>query len=265
MLDFTNYTDPVEIANTGMLNKGIIRWSKKSSRLSGPQYIVTKKVCWENELDDHTPFLLNRRTITKGNIHMEKEMLEWAQANDFGPQLYTSMPSQGNCIVFALQYFDCTLDKLNETLIERTKGNVTAILNTYKALMADAHRMAVKLDKEIAKGKIIMDIKGDNLAIDLTNRKVRILDWGAAQRPNKDCTGMIVDREVCLEFLRLPLLIPELQTNSKYVRMRKTVTHHVQYLNSLDEKNSQRIEACIQDKGTGSVGSCETSPVRFPR
>ena len=212
--DFHNYSNPTPLKG-GLLNKGILRWTRMIA--GGPQYIVTKKVCWQNPDTESSRYLVDLQggKLTKGNVLSEKEMLLWAQEAGLGPKLYTSKAlSSSNCMIFAIQYFDCTAQDLNQEL-QRREWTYDAIFDLYRKLLASAEMMTRKLNDAIARGTIIIDIKPDNVAIDLTSTEVRVLDWGAADPGNRDCFGRIVYDVIVRQLQNLPSVIPLPDTNTK--------------------------------------------------
>lgn len=194
-LDTSNYGYPVVIKNEGALNAGIIRRQKINKALPGPEYVVSKIVCWKSNDNKQSPFLANRGTIqTKGNVEHEQEMLKWAQTERLGPILYISLTND-KCAMFVIQYFDLTLNDLNPWLMKAYLSKTIhpdEIVSLYDDLLLKADHFSQKLEKKIMEGKVIMDIKPDNMGIVINNYNdvdIRILDWGAAQPLVQVCWG----------------------------------------------------------------------------
>lgn len=242
MIDTTNYGKAVDIASTGLLNSGITRWEKLDKTKKGPEYVVSKIVCWNHDDEKRSPFLLDGFALTKGNVQMERERLEWAAGEGLGPILYTS--ATGNdCSLFAIQFFDTTLEQLNEE-IEKRKYSVLEVAKLYEGILSSADFVSTRLNSKIARGHVIIDVKPENIAVDLHSKNIRILDWGAAQRGNKDCWGGIVYLNVYTVFVsyietkyqgkEVPSVLDKLY-NKVNVRM-------MQMLKNKDDKEIERCE-----------------------
>lgn len=245
MIDPNNYGYPVVLKTTGMLNNGITRWEKINKNTPGPKFIVSKVVCWMSENRTNSPYLIDESILTRGNVEHEKEMLQWAQKEGLGPILYAS-ETNDKCSIFAIQYFDSVLLNLNKE-IQKRKMWFPEIVKLYTNLLADADYVSTRIDNKIANGTIIMDIKPDNIAIDLENQKVRILDWGAARAPNKDCWGGLIYQHVADEFFAYVRTFPVDRIPPQIQDLAIKVNNRLNELEQDKAKKSVRIDQCSKN------------------